>query len=148
MAWKPSEKAAIVATIDPASMTANTYVSDYVDMADFEQVMAILLLGAITTNGTVDAKLVQATDSSGTGVKDISGAAVTQLTKAGSDDNKQVILQTRGDLLDVEGGFRYVALSVTTATAASLGAAVVLGFNPTYGPAYANDLASVDEIVG
>ncbi len=148
MAWKPSEKAAIVATIDPASLTANTYVSDYVDMADFEQVMAILLLGAITTNGTVDAKLVQATDSSGTGVKDISGAAVTQLTKAGSDDNKQVILQTRGDLLDVEGGFRYVALSVTTATAASLGAAVVLGFNPTYGPASDYDLASVDEIVG
>lgn len=148
MAYKPAEKAAIAATIDPASLTANTYVSDWVDMADFEQVMAILLLGAITTNGTVDAKLVQATDASGTGAKDIAGHAATQLTAAGTDSNKQVILQTRQDLLDVDGGFRYVALSVTTATAASLGAAVLLGFNPTYGPAYANDLASVDEIVG
>jgi hypothetical protein len=148
MAYKPSEKAAIAATIDPASLTANTYVSDYVDMADFEQVMAIILVGAISTNGTFDAKLVQATDGSGTGAKDITGHAITQLTQAGTDSNKQVILQTRQDLLDVEGGFRYVALSVTTATAASLAAAAVLGFNPTYGPASDYDLASVDEIVG
>lgn len=148
MAKKPSEMAAIAATIDPASLTANTYVSDYVDMADFEQVMAVVLLGAIATNGTFDAKLVQATDSSGTGAKDITGHAVTQLTQAGTDSNKQVILQTRQDLLDVDGGFRYVALSVTTATAATIAGAVLLGFNPTYGPAYDNDLASVDEIVG
>lgn len=146
--WKPAEEAAVVATIDPASLTANTYVSDYVDMSDFEQVMAVLLLGAISTNGTVDAKLIQAKDTSGTGAKDIAGHAATQLTQAGTDSNKQVILQTRQDLLDVEGGFTHVALSVTTATAASLGAAVVLGFNPTYGPASNYDLASVDEIVG
>lgn len=148
MAWKPAEKAAVAATIDPASLSANTYVSDWVDMADFEQVMAVILVGAISTNGTLDAKLRQATDASGTGAKDIAGHAITQLTQAGTDSNKQVILQTRQDLLDVDGGFRYVALSLTTATAASIAGAVLLGFNPTYGPAYNYDLDSVDEIVG
>lgn len=145
---KPSERVAVVATIDPASLTANTYVSDWVDMADFEQVMAVLSVGAMTTNGTVDAKLRQAKDASGGSAKDITGKAVTQLTEAGEDDNKQVVLQVRADELDVAGGFTHVALSVTTATAASLGSAVLLGFNPNYGPASGYDLASVDEIVG
>lgn len=145
---KPSEKLAVVATIDPASLSANTYTSDWVDMADFEQVMAIILVGAMTTNGTFDAKLRQAKTDSGGSVKDITGKAITQLTEAGSDANKQVVLQAYQDELDVAGGFRYVALSVTTATAASLAGAVLLGLNPTYGPASDYDLASVDEIVG
>lgn len=145
---KPSERVAVVATIDPASLTANTYVSDWVDMSKFESVLAVLSIGAMTTNGTVDAKLRQAKDSSGGSAKDITGKAITQLTEAGEDDNKQVELQVRSDELDVAGGFSYVALSVTTATAASLGSAVLLGFHPSYGPASDNDLASVDEIVG
>lgn len=145
---KPSEKVAVVGTIDPASLTANTYVSDWVDMADFEQVMALILVGAISSTGTFDAKLRQAKTDSGGDAKDIAGKSITQLTAAGSDSNKQVVLQAYQDELDVAGGFRYVALSVTTATAASLAGAVLLGFHPTYGPASDYDLSSVDEIVG
>lgn len=148
MAMKPSQMVAVAATIDPASLTANTYVSDYVDMKNFEQVLAVILLGAMTTNGTFNAKLRQATSGAGANVKDITGKAVTELTEAGTDSNKQVLIQCRADELDVSGGFSFVALSVTTATAATIAGAALLGFNPTYGPASDYDLASVDEIVG
>lgn len=148
MAEKPSQMVAVAATIDPASLTANTYVSDYVDMKNFEQVLAVILLGAMTTNGTFNAKLRQATSGAGANVKDITGKAVTELTEAGTDSNKQVLIQCRADELDVAGGFSFVALSVTTATAATIAGAALLGFNPTYGPASDYDLASVDEIVG
>jgi hypothetical protein len=146
MAKKPSEMAAVVATIDPASLTANTYVSDWVDASQFEQLMAVLVLGAISAGGTVDAKLRMSAAANGSNPADVPGKALTQLTQAGTDSNKQAILQVRGD--ELPGDYRYVALSVTTATAAALGSAVILGFNPTYGPASDFDLASVDEIVG
>ena len=146
MAKKPSEVAAVVSALDPASLTANTYYSDWILADDFEQFMAIVLVGAITTNGTCDIAISQATDGSGTGAKDV--VAATQLTQAGSDSNKQVVLQCRADQLDLAGGFRYLAVEIVTATAASIAGAVLLGFNPTYGPANDYDLASVDEIVG
>lgn len=146
MAKKPSEMAAILATVDPASLTANTYTSDWVDASKFEQLMAIVVLGAITGSGTLDAKLVASKASDGSNPADVTGKAVTQLTGAGSDSNKQVILQVRGD--ELAAGYRYVAVSVTTATAATIAGAVILGFNPNYGPASDYDLASVDEIVG
>lgn len=147
MAKKPSEMVAVVATIDPDANTAGALTSDYVDAASFEQIMAIVMAGALGTNGTLDAKLVQATSSGGAGVKDITGKAITQLTEAGTDSDKQAIIQVRADELDVAGGFRYVALVHTVAVATSDSGAVVLGLNPTYGPASDYDLASVDEIV-
>lgn len=145
MGTKPSERAAIVATIDPASLTANTYVSDWVDASKFDNLMAVILLGAMTTNATFNAKLIQSEAAVGSSPIDVAGKAVTELTKAGSDDNKQVIINLRGD--ELTEGYRYVALSITTATAATIAGAAILGFNPNYGPASDYDLASVDEIV-
>ena len=49
--------------------------------------------------------------------------------------------------LDIAGGFTFVAMVMTVATAASDAGAVLLGFTPNYGPANVHDLASVDEIV-
>ncbi|HEY1409159.1 MAG TPA: hypothetical protein VF434_09465 [Promineifilum sp.] len=146
MAKKPAEMAALISALDPASLTANTYYSDWVLADDFEQFMGIVLVGAITTNGTCDIAISQATDGSGTGAKDV--VAATQLTAAGTDSNKQVVLQCRQDQLDLAGGFRYLAVEVVTATAASIAGACLLGFNPGYGPARDYDVASVDEIVG
>lgn len=144
---RPSDVAAVVATIDPDAYSASTVVSDYVAMADFEKIMAIVMAGTLGSSATVNAKLVQATDGSGTGVKDITGKAITQLTQAGSDDDKQAIINCTADELDVANGFTHVALSMTIATAACDAGAVILGFNPRYGPASDNDLSTVDEIV-
>ena len=78
----PSEVAAVVATIDPDAYTAATTVSDYADMGKFERVMFILQVGTMATNATLDAVVKQATDSSGTGAKNLTTSkAITQLTQ-------------------------------------------------------------------
>lgn len=141
----PSDRARVAATIDPDAYAASTVTSDWVDMADFESIMAIVFAGELGASATLDAKLRQATDGSGTGAKDITGKAITQLTKAGTDDDKQAIINCYADELDVNNGFTHVQLSMTVGVAASDAGAVILGFDSRYGPA--TDLASVDEIV-
>jgi hypothetical protein len=144
---KPSQRAGIVGVIDPqSSSTAKT--SGWIDAAKFNNFLAIIQVGVLGASATVDAKIQQATDSSGTGAKDITGKLITQLTKAGTDDSKQVEINLKQDDLDVTNSFNYFQLSVTPATAASLISAVVLGFDARYGPASDFDATTVDEIVG
>ena len=143
----PSQRVAVAGVIDPDANTAAAYTSDYADMSQFESVMALIQVGTMASTSTVDAKLVQATDSSGTAVKDITGKAITQLTEAGTDSDKQAIINCYADELDTDGGFTHVAIIMTVGTAASDSGAVLLGFDPKYGPANGYDLASVDEIV-
>lgn len=148
MPAKPSERAAVLGTIDPVSQGAGTVVTDYANMGLYKKVMFILSLGTMSATSTVDAVVKQATDSAGSGAKNLTtSVAITQLTQAGSDSNKQVIVNVDASELDIANGFSFVALSVTVAAAASLLSVVVLGFEPRYAPASDNDLASVDEIV-
>lgn len=143
----PSDRAAIVAAVNPTSQAAGTVSTPWISMANFHTMMAVIQAGVLGASATLDAKLEQATSAAGAGAKDIAGKAITQLTKAGSDDNKQAIINVRASDLDVNGGFSHVRLSVTVATAASLTAALVLGFDKRYGAASDDDAASVDEIV-
>lgn len=144
----PSEVAAILATIDPDVTVASTVVSDYCDMSKYESLMIIVMTGTLGASATVDAVVKQATDSSGTGAKNLTTSkAITQLTQAGSDSDKQVIINVRAEELDMANNFDHLAISVTVGTATSDIGALILGFNPRYAPASDNDLASVDEIV-
>lgn len=144
----PSEVCAVLGGIDPDAYAASTVVTDYADMSKFESVMFVLEVGDIVATGTVDAVVHQATDSSGTGAKVLtSSKAITQLTQAGSDSNKQVVVNVRAEDLDLANGFDFCALSVTMGTAGADLSCLVLGFNPHYLPASDNDIASVDEIV-
>ncbi|WP_296540030.1 hypothetical protein [Rhizorhabdus sp.] len=144
----PSAMVAVLGAINPSSQAAGALSTGWVDMQDWFNAMAIVHAGALGASATLDAKIQQATDGSGTGAKDVTGLAITQLTKAGSDDNKQAIINIRQEDLDRNNGFRYVRLTMTVATAASLTSALLLGLNPRYGAANAGDAASVDEIVG
>lgn len=130
-----SEKVRVIAAINPASYAAGAQNSPWVSLAAYEEVMAIVQAGALGTNSTVDAKLQQAQDSSGTGAKDIASKAITQLTQAGSDkSNKQAVINARAEELDRNNGFTHVRLVVTGATAASLLSAVILGASARYSP--------------
>jgi hypothetical protein len=143
---KISEQMAILAALNPASVAASTVVTTWVAAANFHSIAALLQTGALGTSATVDAKLRQATDASGTGAKDIAGKSITQLVKA-TDDNKQAIIECRADDLDINNGFTHVALSVTVGTAASLLSAMVVGGNARYQPASSLDATSVAQIV-
>ena len=144
----PSEVAAVLGTIDPDAYAASTVVSDYVSADKFESIMVILLVGDMVATSTIDAVIKQATDSSGSGAKNLTTSkAITQLTQAGSDSNKQVIINVRAEDLDMANSFDHVAVSVTIGTAGSDFGAVILGMNARVGPASNNDLSTVDEIV-
>lgn len=143
---KFSDRNAILATIDPSSAAAGTALTAWVSLAKWHSIAAILQTGVLGASATVDAKLRQAQDASGTGAKDVPNKAIAQLVKA-SHDNKQAILQCTGEDLDVNGGFTHVALSVTVATAASLTSAVLLGLNGRYEAASDFDDADVAQIV-
>jgi len=143
----PSEKVAVLGSIDPDANAAGALTSDWGDASQFESLLGIVQVGVLGSSGTIDAKLQQATDSSGTGAKDITGKAISQLTEAGSDDDKQALINVRAEELDVDGGFTHVAIVLTTAVATSDSSAILLGLNPRFAPASDNDLSTVDEIV-
>lgn len=141
-----SENFAVLATLNPLSQSAATVVSGWVDARKFAMITALLATGVLGASATIDAKLRQASDSSGTGAKDITGKSITQLVKA-SNDNNQVLINVRPEDLDVDNGFTHVALSVTVGTAASLMTAVLLGFFPRHGLASDSNQAGVVQIV-
>lgn len=145
---RPSDAAAVEGNIDPDAYAAGTYTTGWIAAKDFDAFLAIVQAGDLGASATLDAKLQQATDGSGTGAKDIAGKAITQLTQAGTDSNKQVLINLRADELDVTNDFDFFRLSMTIATAASDAGAIVLGFTPRYAPASDNDASTVDEIVG
>ena len=130
---KPSESLAVLATIDPISQGAGTVNTGWIDAGQFFSLLALIQTGVMGASATLDGKLQQATDSSGTGAKDITGKAITQIVKA-SGDNKQALINLKGADLDVEGGFRYVRLSLTVGTAASLVGATLFGAYPRMAP--------------
>lgn len=141
----PSNEAVLVGVIDPDLNAAGTLTTGWINMGLFGTIQAIIMAGALGTNATLDAKLQQATDSSGTGAKDIAGKAITQLTEAGADSDKQAIINCRSDELDVNNDFSHVRLSMTVAVASSDSGAVVLGHHARYQPA--TDITSVAEVV-
>lgn len=141
----PSSRQVMIGVIDPDANAAGALSTVWFSMADSETIQAIVMAGTLGTSATLDAKLEQAQDSSGTGAKDITGKAITQLTQAGGDSDKQAIINLRSEELDVEGAFTHARLTMTTAVATSDSAAIVLGANARYQPLA--DLASVDEVV-
>ena len=144
---KPSEMIGVVGNIDPDAYAAGTVTTGWIAAKDFQSFVAIVQAGDLGASATLDALLQQASDGSGTGAKAITGKAITQLTQAGTDSNKQVLINlTQGDL-DFNNGFRFVRLSVTLGTAGADFGAVVLGLNPRYGDATSGDAATVDEAV-
>ncbi len=142
---KPSNAAVLAGVIDPDAYTAAAYSTGWVSMATYDAIQGIVFAGTLGASATIDAKLEQATDSSGTGVKDISGKAITQLTQAGTDSDKQAIINCRSDELDVANSFNHVRLTVTVGTATSDMGACILGHNARYQPA--TDISTVDEVI-
>lgn len=143
---KGSELLAILATLDPSSQAAGTATTGWISVANHHALLAIVHTGVLGTGATVDAKFQQALDGTGTGAKDITGKAISQIVKA-TGDNKQALINLRPEDLDTGNGFGFVRLSLTVGTAASLTAAQVLGVNPRLLPADAANQAAVAQVV-
>lgn len=130
---RPTDGLALLAAINPASQAAGTANSGWVSMANFQRALGEIDVGVFGSSATVDSKFQQAQDSSGTGAKDITGKAITQLLAAGGN-NRQAFINISDTDLDSANGFGYVQLSITVGTAATLIAGSVKGFTPRYEP--------------
>ena len=143
---KGSELLAILATLDPSSQAAGTATTGWISAANHHGLLAIVQTGVMGTGATLDAKVQQAQDASGTAAKDIAGKSITQIVKA-SGDNKQALINVKPEELDTVNGFGFVRLSVTVGVAASQTAAQVLGINGRELPANTANQAAVVQIV-
>lgn len=145
-----SDHLAIVATIDPDAYASGTQLSDAIDMSVHNRIMVILQAGVIPSSGTYNLKLTESATSGGTYTQ-ISGKGITALTAAGTDSDKQAIVNLEAD--ELGDGMRYVKVSLRMTGNASANDAGVLvladesRFSTAVTTAAYGDLASVDEIV-
>ena len=143
---KASEMLSILATIDPASQSAGPATTGWASVANHHGLLAVVQTGVLGTLATVDAKLQQATDSSGAGAKDVAGRAITQIVKA-TGDNKQALINLKPEELDTLNGFGFVRVALTVGVAASITGAQLLGVNPRFAPADSGNQAAVVQVI-
>ncbi len=93
-------------SIHPASRNADVATFGWLSMRDYHKAVAIIDIGAIAANGTVNFKLTQATDDAGTGAKDITGKAITAL--GDTDDNTVLVVELDSSELDVSNNYDYI----------------------------------------
>lgn len=144
-AGKLSERLALVATIDPATVANTEVFTDVVDMGANMQAMAIASLGNMASE-TIDFKCYSC-DSNGSNAAAISGLAATQLAAhASNNDNTQLIINVRdADLL--ASGKQHIKFGLVTGGATGgVSSVAVIGL-PRQGLASAADLSSVAQIV-
>lgn len=142
----PTARAGIAAVVNPAQVAPGTITTSWLDARVFFALVAIIATGVLGAAATIDAIVEQATDNAGSNAKPVAGSAIAQLTKAASD-NKQVAINIRPEDLDKNGGFKFVRLSITVGGAASFLSALLLGLDPRYGPAGANQTTTVAQTV-
>lgn len=135
-----SEDWAIVGVIDPDANTATTYLTAAIDMADYEQLAAVLLVGDLGASASVSLA-VQSASTSGGSYATISGKTTTVGgVSPNTGSNTQEVIHVRSG--EVTSNNRYVKALMTVATATSDCAALVLG-KARHRPASDSDLSTV-----
>lgn len=116
--------------------------SAWISMDDQFQVLAVVNGGAVS--GSIDVKLQQATDDTGTGAKDITGKAITQITGA----NETATIECSAYELDSENGFTFLNMQVTTSNAAdAVGAVLYGGDKGRYQPSTSISNEDVEQVI-
>jgi hypothetical protein len=141
-----AENFAVIGTIDPDAYTAAAYTTDVIDMLHWREVMFVVMAGDLGASATLDFVVNGDTASGGSYSTAITGKSITQLTQAGTDSDKQVVVRVTAEEAAAQG-FRYLRGTMTVATATSDAGVIVLGAPSRYSPATDYDIASVDEII-
>ena len=121
---------------------AGNHDSAYVSLQDYHRAWLVINVGDQEGAATFDAQIRQAQDATGTGVKAITGKAITQLTGAGSD---LVCIELQTEELDVDNGFEHVSFRITIAGGAVIYSAILYGLTSRFKPVPTTNWA---EIVG
>lgn len=143
---KATEQVALLGQISPSSQAVGTLTSGWVSAAAFQKFLALIQAGVLGAAGTLDAKIQQATDGSGTNAKDVTGTAMTQIVVA-TGNNTQAEINLDAQQLDVANGFGFIQLVMTVGGAASQTSAALFGFVPRFAPASDANASTVKQIV-
>lgn len=137
-----TEGAALLYQLAPASQTI-LQTGTLVYVGNYARIAAIISLGVMAGTATFNAKLRQAVSSTGS-PKDFTPAkAITQLTQAGGDSGKIVVIECRGEELDVAGGYCYVQVTATPASAAVIFGMQLWGWYADYRPVPTTGIAEI-----
>jgi len=140
-----TEQYAILDEHDPRTRQVATHVSSWVSLANYHRALLHLKVGDLGALATLDAGIQQASDSTGTGAKAITGKTITQLTQAGGDGpNYDAVIELRTEELDVTNGFEHVRFYVTIAVADCTYAATLFGDTSRFKPV---STSGYDEVV-
>lgn len=119
-----TERAPLIATIDPQTVTTDEVFSDVVDMSKYSRVRATFMGGNMASDGTMVCRCVTC-DSAGNNA----AAFKTASTVTAGTDNSQVEIEVTGDDL-AEGGAnanRYVKFGIVSAGSGGAVACAVYG---------------------
>lgn len=121
--------------IDPDAYTAAAYNGDWISMENFEEATFVAWAGTLGSSATLDMKVQEATDSSGSDAADISGKAITQMTQAGTDESDTTqSVKVRATEMDQNNDFTHLRMVLTIGTATSDAAGFSLRSQPHRAP--------------
>lgn len=141
------ERLAVVAAIDPDNYGTGTQGTDVIDLANVRRVLFIVMAGDLGSSASLAFEVRGDTAANGPFATKITGKEITPLTQAGTDSDKQVIVEVSSEEVRLQG-FRFIRGVATLTAATSDYGVVALGGDTQFQPASEYDLASVDEIVG
>lgn len=142
-----TERSALIGVITPGSKAVGVYTTSYFALKNFARLEAMIQSGTLGTAATLDAKFTAYTDAAGSNPLDVPGAAITQMTKANTDDNKQSFINVAVGHIPHGLPYAFGRVTITVAGAASDAAVLVMGLDARYESAAVYNLASVKEIV-
>lgn len=140
---KLSQQLAFIGQYNPASIAASTVLTAAIDMAKYRRLLVIVQCGVLGASATVDVSVTQAATSGGSYTALSPAKAITQLVKA-SNDNSVALIDVAAE--ELTAGQRFVKISITVGTAASILGVVVLGSDGRYHP-QGDNLAAVVQTV-
>jgi len=140
-----SERLAVVATIDPDAYGTGNQDADVIDMQLHRRVLFVVQAGTIASTGVVNFKVYGDTASNGSFTTLITGKEITALTQAGTDSDKQAIVEVTAEEVAAQD-LRYIRGQLQITVAGADAAVLALAGDSRYQPLI-TDLASVDEIV-
>ena len=144
MSARPSEKVAVVGTVDPDANATGAFPTDWIAINDYQQVMFVVMAGILVSTCTLDFFVQEADDSTGGNAATLASGTLTITQMTTADNDEQTIVNVDSEMLSNTFTQIRGVLQVTTQTGDS--AVIALGLLPRDGPANKNDLASVVEI--
>lgn len=144
-----SEEWAVVGVVDPDAYAAGQQLTAAIDMSQYEQVAAVLLLGDRSAGVSVDLAFHSSATSGGS-YSAISGKSIAQIadeSPLSGASNKQVILNLRGSEVTSNNQYVKAVLTLALSPTANTDVAVIVFGRARHLPADDNDISSVKEVV-